>query len=123
MNSFISVIIGFNIMIAPMPAMETKEVETATHPAMSIEEYIQKQSPILETTGEIQLIPLTGHSVIECQANMDSAEVQSQSIIGDGFETYPCPQNYPGCMVVRWEQSDSQGTTMCHFHKIRHKKE
>lgn len=112
MNSFISVVIGFNIMIAPMPAVETKEVE----------EYM-KIPPTLETTGEIQLIPLMGHSVIECQSDIDSVEAQSQSIIGDGFETHPCPQNYPGCMVVRWEETEGKITTMCHFHKIRHKKE
>ncbi len=119
MNSLISIVIGFNIMISPMPAQETKEVETATHPAMSIEEYIQ---PILETTGELQLVPKMGYDVIECQSNIGSVEIQSQSIIGDGFETHPCPQNYPGCMVVRWEVTEGKITTMCHFHKIKHEK-
>lgn len=82
----------------------------------------QEVNPNILTTDEI-LIPRYGIEAIECQSNIGSIEVQSQSIIGDGFETHPCPQDYPGCMVVRWEQSDSHETTMCHFHKIKHNKE
>lgn len=132
MNSFISIVIGFNIMVAPMPAMETKEVE-ATHPAKSINEIIQDQYPWQQDllTSEI-LIPRMGKDVIEVDVvpephafigSSDSIEVESHSIIGDGFETHPCPQNYPGCMVVRWEDTEGKITTMCHFHKIKHIKE
>lgn len=109
MNSFISVIITVNLMMTPLP-MPTTEV-ILTNPILTSEVYLTQEDCLVNY--EPKAIPLMN----------DSIEVESQSIIGDGFETHPCPQNYPDCMVVRWEQSDSHGTTMCHFHKIRHKKE
>lgn len=106
MNSLISIVITFNLMMTPLPA-PTTEI-TLTNPIM---ENIASNEIVIDAL-DLVIPPAPG-----------SVEISLPSIIGDGFEIYPCPDNYPGCCIIRWEMEEGKETTICRFHKIKHEKE